>query len=388
MKRCNVGGQAVMEGIMMKGPSSYALAVRKPDKEIALTVNPYVSLTERKKGLNIPIVRGVLNFVESLYIGTKTLMESAEYFEEEEPEESEADRNVAKGEVSSNTENDTVLDQSVQVEETANRTEKSDLQQNSNDSRIEESSVSGKKENNTSNAETEANGSNGSGKDNTESEKKEKSAGDKAFLVGTLCFSLVLAIGIFVLLPSFLANFLYKVTDSHFLVNLAEGVLRLIIFLVYIWAISKMEEIHRTFMYHGAEHKTINCLEAGDDLTPENVLKHTRFHKRCGTSFIFIVMFISILVFMFIKTDVMWLRLLSRILLIPVISGVSYEFIRYAGRHENAFANVLSKPGLWVQRLTTKEPTIDMAEVAIKSVTAVIDVDEYLRCVRGNCFEK
>ncbi len=322
MKRCNVGGQAVMEGIMMKGPSSYALAVRKPDKEIALTVNPYVSLTERKKGLNIPIVRGVLNFVESLYIGTKTLMESAEYFEEEEPEE------------------------------------------------------------------TEANGSIGSGKDNTESEKKEKSAGDKAFLVGTLCFSLVLAIGIFVLLPSFLANFLYKVTDSHFLVNLAEGVLRLIIFLVYIWAISKMEEIHRTFMYHGAEHKTINCLEAGDDLTPENVLKHTRFHKRCGTSFIFIVMFISILVFMFIKTDVMWLRLLSRILLIPVISGVSYEFIRYAGRHENAFANVLSKPGLWVQRLTTKEPTIDMAEVAIKSVTAVIDVDEYLRCVRGNCFEK
>ena len=346
MKRCNVGGQAVMEGIMMKGPSSYALAVRKPDKEIALTVNPYVSLTERKKGLNIPIVRGVLNFVESLYIGTKTLMESAEYFEEEEPEESEADRIVAKDE------------------------------------------VSGKKENNSSNAKTEANGSNGSGKDNTESEKKEKSAGDKAFLVGTLCFSLVLAIGIFVLLPSFLANFLYKVTDSHFLVNLAEGVLRLIIFLVYIWAISKMEEIHRTFMYHGAEHKTINCLEAGDDLTPENVLKHTRFHKRCGTSFIFIVMFISILVFMFIKTDVMWLRLLSRILLIPVISGVSYEFIRYAGRHENAFANVLSKPGLWVQRLTTKEPTIDMAEVAIKSVTAVIDVDEYLRCVRGNCFEK
>lgn len=351
MKRCNVGGQAVMEGIMMKGPASYALAVRKPDQEIALTVTDYVSFTQKHKVLNIPIVRGVVNFVESLYIGTKTLMDSAAYFEDEEEEA------VSKNNI--DTENpETTKANTVEVDTVRSETAKTDVKKT---------------------------GISAEDKGKTDDADQKKS--DKGFLIGTLLFSLVLAIGVFVVLPSFLANFLYHVTDSHFLVNLAEGVLRLIIFLVYIWAISKMEEIHRTFMYHGAEHKTINCLEAGDDLTPENVLRHTRFHKRCGTSFVFIVMFISILVFMFIKTDVIWLRLLSRVLLIPVIAGISYEFIRYAGRHENAFANILSQPGLWVQRLTTKEPTIDMAEVAIKSVEAVIDVEEYLHCIRDNCFE-
>ena len=170
--------------------------------------------------------------------------------------------------------------------------------------------------------------------------------------------------------------------------NLTEGILRLLIFIVYIALISKMEDIKRTFMYHGAEHKTINCLEAGDDLTPENVLKHTRFHKRCGTSFVFIVMIISIIVFMFVRTDVMWLRLVSRILLIPVIAGLSYEVLQYAGRHENACSRILSAPGLWVQRLTTKEPDISMAEVAIRAVEEVIDVQEYLECVRNHSFEK
>ena len=306
MKRVNIGGQAVLEGIMMKGPDSYALAVRKPDKEIDVQVTPYKSLGEKHKPANIPIVRGVINFIESLYIGMSTLMKSSEYFEEEEEEKP----------------------------------------------------------------------------------KKANSAGDKASLVFTLIVSLAIAIGVFMLLPAFIAKLIFSEETSSILVNLTEGIMRLVIFLLYVALISKMEDIKRTFMYHGAEHKTINCLEAGDDLTVENVRKHTRFHKRCGTSFVFIVMIVSIVVFMFVRTDTMWLRLLSRVLLIPVIAGISYEFIRYAGRHNNACSRVLSQPGLWVQRLTTKEPDDSMIEVAIKSVEAVIDWHEYVRCVREDSFEK
>ena len=305
MKRVSIGGQAVLEGVMMKGPKSYALAVRKPDKEIEVQVTPYVSMGERHKSLSIPILRGVVNFLESLFIGMKTLMASSEYFEEEE---------------------DTV-------------------------------------------------------------DTKEKTGSNTGYLVLTLIISLVIAIGVFMLFPAFVANFLYKLTSSHLLVNTAEGILRLLIFLGYVALISRMEDIKRTFMYHGAEHKSINCLEAGDDLTVENVRKHTRFHKRCGTSFVFIVMIISIFVFMFVRTDILWLRLLSRVLLIPLVAGISYEFIRYAGLHRNKCSNVLSAPGLWVQRLTTKEPDDEMIEVAIKSVEGVIDWREYVDHVRNNSFE-
>ena len=309
MKKISIGGQAVLEGIMMKGKDSYALSIRKPDGEIEVEVTDYVSFNERCHTTHIPIVRGVVAFIESLYIGLGTLMKSSEYMEDEE------------------------------------ETKKSD-------------------------------------------DKKEKEDGDKAYLIGTLVLSLVFAIGLFMLLPAFISNLLYKITDKHWVVNLAEGLIRMGIFLLYVTVISKMPDIKRTFMYHGAEHKAINCMEAGDDLTPENVLKHTRFHRRCGTSFLFIVMFVSIIVFMFVKTDVIWLRLLSRILLIPVIGGISFEFIRYAGAHDNAVSRVLSAPGLWVQRLTTKEPDLAMAEVAIKSVEAVIDWHEYVRCVREDSFEK
>ena len=308
MKRVNIGGQAVLEGVMMKGPSSYALAVRKPNKEIDVKVTPYKSMGEKHKGLSIPIVRGVVNFIESLYIGMKTLMDSSEYFEEDEAE--------------------------VKTKEDT-----------------------------------------------------KKESGNSGYLIGTLIFSLIIAIGVFMLLPAFLANFLYKLTDKDIIVNIAEGLLRLFIFLGYVAAIAHMEDIKRTFMYHGAEHKTINCMEAGKDLTIENVRAATRFHKRCGTSFVFIVMIISIFVFMFVQTDVMWLRLVSRILLIPVIAGISYEVIRYAGRHANVCSNILSAPGLWVQRLTTKEPDDDMIEVAIKSVEGVIDWHEYVECVRNDSFE-
>ena len=320
MKQVRIGGQAVLEGIVMRGPASYSLAVRKSDGEIAVDVTPYRSFGERKKLNKIPIVRGVVNFVESLYIGIKTLMNSSEYFAEDEEGQEEQEENAGSSE---------------------------------------------KKE-----------------------KKEEKEDGGKGYLVVTLIISLAFAIGLFVLLPSFLAGLLLKVTEYQWVANLTEGILRLLIFIVYIALISKMEDIKRTFMYHGAEHKTINCLEAGDDLTPENVLKHTRFHKRCGTSFVFIVMIISIIVFMFVRTDVMWLRLVSRILLIPVIAGLSYEVLQYAGRHENACSRILSAPGLWVQRLTTKEPDISMAEVAIRAVEEVIDVQEYLECVRNHSFEK
>ena len=306
MKRVSVGGQAVLEGVMMKGPDSYDLAVRKPDNEIAVKVTEYKSLGERYKILTIPILRGVVNFLESLYIGMKTLMDSSEYIEDEEPSKKEEDK---------------------------------------------------------------------------------KSGSDTGYLIGTLVVSLAIAIGIFMLLPAFVANLFYHFTESALVVNLIEGVLRLLIFLGYVYVISFMKDIKRTYMYHGAEHKTINCMEAGDDLTVANVQKHTRFHRRCGTSFVFIVMFISIIVFMFVKTDTLWLRLVSRILLVPVIAGISYEFIRYAGKHDNIVSRVLSTPGLWVQRLTTKEPEDDMVEVAIKSVEGVIDWHEYVDCVRNNSFQ-
>ena len=317
MKRTYIGGQAVLEGVMMKGPDSYALAVRTPEKNIEVKVTEYKSLGEKHKVLRIPFVRGVVNFLESLYIGMKTLMDSSEYLDDGEDSKNQDVKNVSP-----------------------------------------------------------------------EDTETKKSGSESAYLIGTLVVSLLIAIGVFMLLPAFLANFLYKFTDKSILVSIAEGVLRLLIFLGYVAAISFMEDIKRTFMYHGAEHKTISCLEAGDDLTVENVRKHTRFHKRCGTSFVFIVMIISIFVFMFVHTKVMWLRLLSRIILIPVIAGLSYEFIRYAGKHNNAFSRILSAPGLWVQRLTTKEPDDSMIEVAIKSVEGVLDWKQYVECVRNDSFEK
>ena len=301
MGRVSIGGQAVIEGIMMKNNDKYAIAVRKPDKEIEVKIEKYKPAGEKCKLFKIPIVRGVFNFVESLVIGVKTLMYSAEFYDEEE-----------------------------------------------------------------------------------DVEKKKEESSDGLFMFLTVAFSIVLAVGLFMLLPAFLASLLDGVIKNHFVLGLVEGVLRLIIFLLYVVLISRMEDIKRTFMYHGAEHKCINCLEAGDDLTVENIMKHTRFHKRCGTSFLFIVMIVSILVFMCIRTDTVWLRLLYRVLLVPLVAGISYEFIKFAGKYDNAVANILSKPGLWVQRLTTKEPTEDMVEVAIKAVEGVLDWRAYLEEERNS----
>ena len=193
----------------------------------------------------------------------------------------------------------------------------------------------------------------------------------------TVMLSVILAVGLFILLPAWLGELIRKGIDNNIVVALLEGVIRLAIFLLYVWGISLMNDMKRVFMYHGAEHKTINCLEAGVPLTPENVMQYSRFHKRCGTSFLFIVMIISILFFMVINVDSAILRILLRLLLVPVIAGVSYEFIRLAGRNDSWIVRVLSAPGLWVQRLTTREPDLDMLEVAIASVEGVLDWRAY-----------
>ena len=201
---------------------------------------------------------------------------------------------------------------------------------------------------------------------------------------GTVVLSIVLAVGIFMMLPYFISSFFQKLIPSSLLLALLEGVIRLAIFIGYVALISLMEDIRRVYMYHGAEHKCINCIEHGMDLNVENVRKSSRLHKRCGTSFLLIVMFFSILFFMFIRVDSAILKVVLRLLLIPVIAGVSYEFIRLAGRSDNAIVNLISKPGLWLQKITTREPDDEMIEVAIKSVEAVFDWKTYVEEIRSN----
>ncbi len=325
MADVRIGGQAVIEGVMMKNKEKYAIAVRKPDKDIEVKVETYKPAADKGVFFRLPIIRGVFNFVESLVIGVKTLTYSASFYDDEEDEKQKN------------------INHDSQVESYADNTD-------ADNTDADKKSVMAKKE--------------------------EKS--DSLMLFFTVAFSIILAVGLFMLLPAFLVSLLDSYISSHIVLGLLEGVIRLAIFLLYVFFISRMEDIKRTFMYHGAEHKSINCLEAGNELTVENVMKASRFHKRCGTSFLFIVMIVSILVFMCIDSKTLWIRLLLRVLLVPVIAGISYEFIRYAGNHNNACANVLSKPGLWVQRLTTIEPTPDMAEVAIKAVEGVFDWKEYL----------
>lgn len=295
MKYSGIGGQAVMEGVMMKNGDAYAVAVRKPDQEIAVEISNYSGVVQNKKIKKLPILRGVFNFVESLTLGLKSLTFSASFFEEEEEKEKKPD---------------------------------------------------GKKED---------------------------------FLMGmTVAASIVMAVVIFMILPYGISLLFQNFITSPWLIALLEGILRLLIFIGYVAGISLMSDIKRVYMYHGAEHKCINCIEHGMDLTVENVRKSSRLHKRCGTSFLLIVMLISILVFMLIRVDSPVLRLLLRLLLIPVIAGVSYEFIRLAGRSDNGLVNLLSKPGLLLQKITTREPEDAMIEVGIASVEAVFDWRAYV----------
>lgn len=299
-----IGGQAVIEGVMMKNMDRYAVSVRKPNGKIETKVEECVSFAEKHPLFQLPVFRGMANFLESMVIGMKTLNYSASFYEDEE-------------------------------EQTESRTE----------------------------------------------QLLEKVLGEKAekIIMGiVLVFSLAISIGLFMILPYIASEALGKLIRNEYAILFMEGIIRIAIFLGYIVLISQMEDIKRVFMYHGAEHKTINCLEAGVELTPENVDNFSRLHKRCGTSFIFIVMIISMVFFFFIRVDTIWLRIVLRLLFLPLVAGVSYEFIRLAGSSDHPLVQIFSKPGLALQRLTTKEPDHSMIEVAIASVEGVFDWREYL----------
>ncbi len=311
MKSSGIGGQAVMEGIMMRNGGKYSIAVRKPDHEIDIKIEEYKGLFPKSKIIKLPFIRGIFSFIDSLVIGMKTLEHSSNILEDEDEEEGEPGK-------------------------------------------FEQFLI--------------------------------KIFGDKLEKVITgfvMCLSIVLAVVIFMLLPAWLGNLLSKVIDNRFVVNLLEGVLRIAIFVLYVWGISFMEEIKRTYMYHGAEHKCINCIEHGLPLTVENVAKSSKEHKRCGTSFMLIVMVIAVLVYMLVDTKTILMRFVSRILLLPVIAGISYEFLRLAGNSDNPVVNAFSRPGLWLQGLTTSEPDNEMIEVGIAAVEAVFDWKAYQKEVFG-----
>jgi uncharacterized protein YqhQ len=304
MKYSGIGGQAVIEGIMMQNGDDYAIAVRKPDGEIEIKKDRYVSLTERYPVLGLPFIRGVFKFADSMVVGMKALTWSCSFFEDDEDAEP------------------------------------------------------GKFE---------------AWLDRVFGEKLES-----ILMTVVMIFSFIMAIGIFMLLPLLIARLCRPFIPSETLMAVLEGFIRIAIFIIYIKMVSRMEDIRRTFMYHGSEHKCINCIEHGLALNVANVRTSSKEHKRCGTSFIMIVMIISILFFMVIRTDTVWLRFLSRIVLIPVIAGVSYEFLRFAGRNDSRLVNFLSRPGMWMQGLTTTEPDDSMIEVAIAAVEEVFDWRAYL----------
>ena len=299
-----IGGQAVLEGIMMRNKDKYAVSVRTADKDIDCRVGSHKDISERIFLARIPFVRGIFKLWDSLVLGIRALTYSSKFVEEEEiePDKFENWLNRKFG------------------------------------------------------------------------EKAEK------FIIGfTIVVSFILAIALFMVLPLFVADIMER---NHWItkqtVPIVEGVLKVVIFIIYLMLTALIKDIKRTYMYHGAEHKCINCIETGHRLSVENVKKSSRFHKRCGTSFLFVIILISIILFLLVRTDIIWLRYAIRILLLPVIAGFAYEFIRYAGSKDNLFVTICSKPGLWMQRITTKEPTKDMIEVAIEATEAVFDWEAYL----------
>lgn len=302
MKSSNIGGQAVIEGVMMKNKDRYAVAVRKPDGEIEVTTDTYKSVVGKYTALTkLPFVRGIFNFVDSLVLGMKTLTWSASFYEEEEEKEM------------------------------------------------------------------------------TEAEEKKQERMEKLLMTLTMVVSFALAIGIFMVLPYFLSDLLKKWISSYTVRIIIEGIIRIAIFVAYVGGISVMNDIKRLYRYHGAEHKCINCIEHGLPLTVENVRKSSRQHKRCGTSFLFFVLAISIILLLLIRVESPLMRVVVRIALLPVIAGISYEVLKLAGNSENALVNLLSKPGMAIQMMTTSEPDDDMIEVAIQAVEAVFDWRAYER---------
>ena len=305
MKSSGIGGQAVMEGIMMRNGSEYSVAVRKENGEIEVKKETYKGVGSKCKLFRLPFIRGIFSFVDSLVLGMKSLNYSASLFMDDGEEEEEPGR----------------FEKWLQ--------------------------------------------------------KKFGDKAEKVIMDLTMVISIILAMGIFMVFPTWVSTLMKPLLGNGIWMALFEGVLRIAIFIAYVGLISLMPDIKRTYMYHGAEHKCINCIEHGMPLTVENVMKSSKEHKRCGTSFLLIVMVISILFFLVIRPETLWLRLVSRILLIPVIAGVSFEFLRLAGNSDNPVVNLLSKPGLMLQGLTTKEPDEKMAEVAICAVEAVFDWKAY-----------
>lgn len=295
-----IGGQAVLEGVMMKNKTKYAVAVRKPDGDIDVQVEEYQGICGDKKFAKLPLIRGVFAFIDSLVLGMRVTMHSASFYEEEEGA----------------------------PEETAKKT--------------------------------------------------SGGRADDIMMGITVAVSVVIAVALFMLLPFLISDLLGKYIRNASLVAILEGILRILIFVGYIAAISLMKDIRRLYMYHGAEHKCINCIERGRPLNVKNVMRSSRQHKRCGTSFLLFVVLVSVIIFFFIRVDNMALKLVLRLLLVPVIAGISYEIIRLAGRSSNVLIHIISAPGMWMQRLTTKEPDEDMVAVAIASVEAVFDWRAYL----------
>ena len=303
MNYSGIGGQAVLEGIMMKNKEQYAVAVRKPDGEIEVEVEHYYGIIHGSKLLNMPFVRGVFQFLDSLILGMRCLNFSASFYEDEEAKETAADKAF---------------------------------------------------------------------------HKMFKDKADKVFSGLVMLFSLVLAIGIFMVLPYLITSFFAAYIRSASFLAIIEGALRIVIFVGYVLSISLMKDIRRVYMYHGAEHKCINCIEKGAPLTVKEVMRSSKQHRRCGTSFLLFVMFVSVVLFFFIRVENPAYRILLRVALIPVIAGISYEIIRLAGKSNNILVRIISAPGMWLQRLTTKEPDESMVEVAIAAVEAVFDWKAYL----------
>ena len=303
-----IGGQAVLEGVRMKNKEKYAVAVRKPDGEIEVEVETYQGLAHGSKFKELPFIRGIFNFLDSLILGTRALNYSASFYEEEEGKETKFDKAM---------------------------------------------------------------------------DKMSGGNGEKLLSGIVTVISIMLAVGIFIVLPYFISSLFESFIRNRSLMAIIEGVIRIALFLLYVWGISAMKDIRRLYQYHGAEHKCINCIEKGRPLTVHNVMRSSRLHKRCGTSFIFFVMLVSIVLFFFIQVDNVAEKVILRILLMPVVAGISYEIIRLAGRTDNVFIKILSAPGMWIQRMTTREPDESMAEVAIASVEAVFDWKKYLQDTFG-----
>ncbi len=311
LRPSGIGGQAVLEGIMMRNKNKYAVGVRKPDSEIEVQVFEYKGLANANKFVKLPFIRGIFNFIDSLVLGIKSLTFSAEFYDEEVQEEEKLGDKAAK--------------------------------------------------------------------------KVFKEKAEAVMIGATVVFSIFLSVAVFVVLPYLISSFVSKLLkiDSETFVSVVEGILRILIFVLYIWLISLMKDIKRTYMYHGAEHKCINCIEHGLELNVKNVQVSSKHHKRCGTSFMLFVVFISVVCFILISIILpenmnVLSRVGIRILMVPVVAGISYEILRLAGRKDNLFVKIISSPGLLMQRLTTAEPDDSMIEVAIAAVEAVFDWRAYL----------